>query len=300
MVKVFACLSLCALVVGGFYYCDQEVPSDETWLDNERYRMDLQNQIEVTGMRLERREREGENGKLGEAITNLESLTAGFDKRMAEYEALSQEVVEMEADFLSFRERQLGELRSRAMGREWPEFVSATGKVLKDAKVITVDDTGVMLRHQDGAARMRYEDLTDEQRCFFGLEEESAIAALKEEHRRAQDYEQWVRNGEEDARIRDIVLQEEAAMLKYSSRLRKPLPRAKRFRAVVPPPVVASSNSLLKIRSLSDPPQKVNQNPRFRVRGTPRYNYYYNYSPASYGGGGYGAVPGALPPSVKR
>src|SRR6218665_2287958 len=123
MVKVLACLSLCALVVGGFYYFDRDVPSDETWLDNERYRMDLQNQIQVTGMRLERRERDGENGKLGEAMANLESLTARFDKRMGEYESLSKVVAGMEDDFLAFREKQLGELRSRAMGREWPEFI---------------------------------------------------------------------------------------------------------------------------------------------------------------------------------
>jgi hypothetical protein len=299
MVKVIACLSLCALVVGAFYYFDRDVPSDETWLDNERYRMDLQNEIQVTAMRLERREREGENGKLGEAISNLEALTARFDKRMADYDTLAEKVSGMEVDFLAFREKQLGELRSRALGREWPEFVSAAGRVLKDVTVVTVDDTGVMLRHRDGSARMRYEDLTEEQRCFFGLEEESAIAAIKEEQRRAQDYDQWVRNATEDAEVRELVAREEAAMLKLSSRLKKPLPRAKRFRGVPHPPVVASNNSPLKTKSLSDPPQKVNQNPRFRVRGTPRYNYYYNYVPASYAAGGSGPVRRILPPPVE-
>ncbi|WAC18462.1 hypothetical protein OVA24_14600 [Luteolibacter sp. SL250] len=299
MVKVLAYLSLGALVVGAFYYFDRDMPSDEAWIDNERHRMDLQNQIEVAGMRLERREREGTNGKFGEATANLEALTAHFDKRMADFEALSGQVAEMEEKFIAFREKQLGELRSRAVGREWPEFVSAAGRVLKDATVITVDDTGVMMRHRDGSARMRYEDLTEEQRCFFGLEEESAISALKEEHQRAHDYEQWVRNAEEDAKIREIVAREEAAMSKYSSGLRKPLPRAKRFRAVLPPPVVTSNDSPLRIKSLSDPPQKVNQNPRFRVRGTPRYTYYYNSTPASYGAGSYGVARGDAPPPIK-
>ncbi len=283
MVKVFAYLSLCALVVGGFYYFDRESPPDVTWWENERHVEDLRHQIEITGLRLERREREGDAGKYDDAAANLEALIARFDKRMGEYAALSRELKEMEGAFLSFREKRLGELRGKATGQDWAEFVSASGRVLKNARVILVDDGGVTLRHEDGSARVRYEDLTEEQRLLFGIEEESAIAALKEEYRLANDYEKWVRNEEEEARIRHIVGQEEAAMLKYSSGLRKPLPQAKRFRPVQPVPEVASNeNFALKIKSLSDRPQKVNQNPRFRVRGTPRYTYYYGSS--GYGG----------------
>ncbi|RYD37673.1 MAG: hypothetical protein EOP87_03070 [Verrucomicrobiaceae bacterium] len=286
MVKVLACLSLCALVVGGFYHFDRDAPADTTWWENERYRMDLQQQIQITSLRLERREREGDAGKLGEATANLEGLIARFDKRMAEYEVLSKDLEETENAFLAFREKRLGELRAQATGREWPEFVSASGRVLKNAKVISVDDSGVTLRHQDGSARMRFEDLTEEHRCLFGLEEESAIAAMKEELRMAHHYEQWVRSGEDDAKIMEIVGQQEAARLKRAAGLKKPLPQAKRFRSAKPLPEVASNgNSPLNVRSLADPPRKVNQNPRFRVRGTPRYHYYSNYGSAGYSQG---------------
>ncbi len=293
MVKVFACLSLCALVVGGFYYFDRPTPpGDEVWWENERHQADLQNQIRIVSLRLERREQEGEAGKLAEATANLELRIGRFDKLMGEYEALSQEVEEMEGAFLAFREKRLRELRDRATGREWAEFVSVSGRVLKNVKVIAVDDGGVTLRHEDGSARMRYDDLTEEQRFLFGLEEGAAIAAMKEEYRRAHDYEQWVRKGKEQAEIAELVQREEAAMMRYSAASRASFPRAKRFRAVTPPPVTASNgNSPLKMRSLSDPPQKVNQNPRFRVRGAPRYTYYYGSS--GYAGPG---VPLKIPP----
>jgi uncharacterized protein YqgQ len=274
MVKSITFILLSGLVVGGFYYFDRGDSSNETWLENERYRMDLEAQIEVASMRLERLEREGENGKLGAAIENLENSVAKFDSRMKEFTTLSREVVKLEEQFLAFREKRSEELRSRAVGFKWPEFVSASGRSLKDVEVITVDDSGVMLRHKDGSARLRYGDLTEEQRCFFGLEEESAIAAMKEELRRAQAYEQWLREEEEYAKINSIVKKEDTKMAKYSSTLKKPFPKAKRFVAEPYPEEVSPIESSLKVTSLSEPPRKVNQNPRFRVRGTPRYIYY--------------------------
>src|SRR5688500_15587372 len=57
MIKILTCLSVGALVVGGFYYFGRETRSDTVWVENEHYRMDLQHQIELKTMRLDKRDR---------------------------------------------------------------------------------------------------------------------------------------------------------------------------------------------------------------------------------------------------
>lgn len=277
MLKAITYFSLCALVVGGFYYFDRKVPTDEVWWENERYRSDLQHQIEITRLRVDRLERGPEPEQIEQASKELEALTARFDKLMKQHESLSAGLSGVESEFIAFREKRLEDLRDRATGKEWPEFVAASGRILKNAMVISVDDTGVMLRHEDGSTRMRFEDLTEKQRFFFGLEEGAAIAAMKEEQLRLQNYEEWVRSETEAANIKELVQRNLNEIIKLPT-ARKPLPQAKRFRSEAPAPEVASNdNSSLKIKSLSDGAQKVNINPRFRVRGAPRYYNTYNY-----------------------
>jgi len=279
MVKIFACISACALVVGGFYYFGRDTPTDEVWWENERLKTDLHHQIEITRLRVDRREKEPETRNIEDAVAELESSTARFDKLFASYQTLIKETSAVEASFLSFREERSAKLRKLAVGKEWPEFIAASGRKLKNVTVVTVDDAGVMLRHEDGSARMRYEDLTEDQRCLFGLEEESAIAAMREEQQRAREYEEWAGRESEAAKIREIARQDDQKWA-LSQAKRKPLPKAKRLVSSAPLPELASNEeSPLKIKSLSDPARKVNANPRYRVRSYSRTTYYYYSAP---------------------
>lgn len=272
MIKVFASISLCALVVGGFYYFDRTQPADEVWWESERYRTDLKNQIEINAMRLDRRENGAEAKRFQAATARLEALVAVFDKRMVEFEALTQENNQIESQFLEFREKTLGELRIRAQGREWKEFIPASGRVFHDVTVLSVDDSGVLLRHRDGSARFGYEDLTEEQRWHFGLDEESAIAAMKEEQQAAREYEAWLKQQSEEEVVQAMVVRNEKEMNRFSAS-KRPLPKAKRFYAQREVAAVVPGNSSLNVRSLSDPPRRIGENPRFRVRRGSRYQY---------------------------
>lgn len=82
-----------------------------------------------------------------------------------------------------------------------------------------VDDSGVLIRHDNGAARLGYADLSNEQRLFFGIEESSALAAEERERKEALQYEQSIdmqmaaiKAKEKTAASRNVVEDELRAM----------------------------------------------------------------------------------------
>ena len=276
MIKFLTCLSVGALVVGGFYYFGRETRHDTVWVENERYRMDFQHQIKLKTMRLNRRDR-------GPAPEILEKALAGKSVREARLAVLRKELADTTValqtlgdDFEAFRERRLADLRERALGSEWQEFVTSSGRVLHDAKVISIDDCGVMLRHRDGSARMSYEDLTEEQCCQFGLEEESALAAIHQEHKRARAYESWVKS---EADARELEKLREGAERSLNTRSYRPRTSPVRRRYAAPPETASANASPLKIGALGDS-RMINENPRYRMRNSSSYSYYYYTAPS--------------------
>ena len=59
----------------------------------------------------------------------------------------------------------------------------------------SIDDAGVTILQQDGLSRLDYFKLTPGQRVDFGLDEVSAIAALRREGQAAIAHERWIEAG---------------------------------------------------------------------------------------------------------
>ncbi len=56
----------------------------------------------------------------------------------------------------------------------------------------SIDDAGVTIRHSEGSARLRFDDLDAGQRSMFGLEGDLAAAAEAVESSDSAEYERWV------------------------------------------------------------------------------------------------------------
>lgn len=94
-------------------------------------------------------------------------------------------MVAMREDFLRSR-------REAVIGKTFETFTAWSGRTYHEVSVSSVDDAGVTIRHADGAARLRYEVLSDDQRQLFGLDAESALAAAAKERTDAVEYESWI------------------------------------------------------------------------------------------------------------
>lgn len=272
MNKLFACLFVGSLVAGGCYYFNSD-RHDTAWWENERDRLDLQHRLQLTRFRLEKLPRGSEVADLEKAAAEkvaLDQRISGLRDRRLQ---LATAIMDEEEAFLGFREDRLAQLRERALGKEWGEFVSFSGRVLMDAKVIHIDDLGVMFRHRDGSSRMRYQDLSDEQRCLFGLEEEAAVAAMKQEKRNAAAYEKWI-SEELDAIELERGRKEDALAISKAGQQNGPTTANEDYRAAqirkIQMAALASNESAMRNRSLSAPARKIN-------RGRQTNSSFYSY-----------------------
>lgn len=276
MIKIVFCVVLSALVVGAFYHFGQETPEDQR-ASYERERMDIEGRIELANLRLDRGQKGVRQSTINSAKQSLEALSSRIEGLMGRHEALAAEVDALSSDFIAFREQRFKELRHMAIGSEFEELTTAEGQVLKQTKVLSIDDAGVLIRHQHGSTRLGYQDLTEDQRCLFGLDEGSVIAAMKQEQEELRAYELWLANHESAEQEREKVAVLADEMMKKSKRMAAIMARSRRSpRSYSPQSETVAAKSPLNIKSLSDPPQKVGLNPRFRVLGTPRYKYYFN------------------------
>lgn len=120
--------------------------------------------------------------------------------RLRGQERTKQDLLRSRSDLtaeIGYLENQLGEFaradirkrRQDAVGGKHDTLTLVDGRVFKNVTVSAVEDGGVAIRHEDGAARLGFEDLTAAQRDDFGLEESSALAAREREAREALAYE---------------------------------------------------------------------------------------------------------------
>lgn len=107
----------------------------------------------------------------------------------SEQSALTDEIERLETRNKELGRTALEQKRSRAQGIKFETFPAKDGRTFKNVTITLVDDSGVAFRHDHGAARLRYAELSDDQRSFFGLEEEAALAAEDREHRQSLAYE---------------------------------------------------------------------------------------------------------------
>lgn len=102
----------------------------------------------------------------------------------------------------------LEERRAEAMGKRLNQFVTMAGRVYRDVQITNVSDGGVSLSHADGSARLRFGDLSPEQRRYFGIQDEVSAAVYAREMRERAAYEAKV---EESEKARRELAEKEAA-----------------------------------------------------------------------------------------
>lgn len=222
--------------------------------ENERELIELDQRRKLAEYRLGL----SESGKAGE-LENLKTLLSESGDRLlhlhAEKSALNAEIERLASRNDELSRVALGRKRSRARGMEFEAFASRDGRIFKNATITEVDDSGVAFRHEHGAARLRYAELSDEQRLFFGLDKSAALAAEQQERREALAYERRI-----DAELaamqasdeRAAALEERESVSRTSSSM------------------LMASSSQSQLRELAQPARPFG-------RGT-SYRRYYNYS----------------------
>lgn len=289
MFKIFSLVIIGAVGAGAAYHTIQSQKAADLW-EMEKEATKLMHEVKLLKFRVERRGTI-RNPERYEALVKETGENGGRLERVSvEHENLLREVAKLEGDFNHFRETRLAELRHRAQGRQWDRFVTKSGRVLKEVQVVSVEDGGVMLRHQDGSLRMGYPDLTDEQQALFGMEEEASRLAVLRDHRKEVAYHEWL---EGEVRLReDLELYEQLkqtlaskAPARFINLPARSLPAAGPQGGTAP-----ASTSPLQLKSLSAPPQKFGENARRIYRNGSSVKYYQVYDPTA----------GQMPIRVKR
>jgi mRNA-degrading endonuclease YafQ of YafQ-DinJ toxin-antitoxin module len=264
-----AAVSVAALLAVG---CERN-QDQAGWWQGEQQRIELSQQLQLKKFRYEKayshdfKQLEKLRHSTTEAAASLKSL----HRQRA---ALTEQTQSLEGQWASFREATIRDQRQSAMRKTFANLTSASGRTFVDVSVVSIDDSGVTIRHVDGSARLRFADLTSEQRVFFGLEADLALAAEQQESREAAEYERWV-----EARM--VVIDEKK--LKDAESARREDLEIRRQRSQAAAQLAANSS----VRPLARPATNVGSRSwsyssnysNYRVR-RPTYRYvYYNNTP---------------------
>lgn len=146
---------------------------------------------------------------------------------------LVAEIEDLERQIAGLREASRLDRRMDAIGGIRDTFLTADGREFHQVSITGIDDLGVSIRHQDGAARIRIWDLDGGQREDFALDEDSASEAERRESRERIAYEEQI--------VRVMAAAENAKVAATAGRTRDTRARASRAAAV---PVVANFRPL--------------------------------------------------------
>lgn len=242
----------------------------EFW-SNEREIIELSQQLKLGEYRL----RLSETGQKKE-LDDLKILLSENEVRLlnlqSEKSALFAEIERLEARNRELSQAALEQRRARAQGMNFETFSAKDGRTFKNAIITVVDDSGVAFRHEHGAARLRYAELSEEQRQFFGLEEQASLAAEDRERRQALAYELSI----------DMELE---AMRDHASEARAESFTARNHDYTASRALMAASNDHKEARPLAQPARVLGSGSSYRrwygysgYRSyRPVYRYVYQY-----------------------
>lgn len=91
--------------------------------------------------------------------------------------------------------------RAEALGKPMASFRTMEGRVYHDVVITKINEGGVSFKHTDGAARLRFSELSPGQRKYFGIEKEEAAEFYRKEAERQTAYEKLVAKQEQKRRI---------------------------------------------------------------------------------------------------
>lgn len=114
----------------------------------------------------------------------------------------------------------IGKRRAEETGKKYKEYTTLEGRVYKDVTITEISDAGISITHADGLARLRYEQLTPEQREIFGITKAGAAAVYAEEKKAQEVYEAKVRaEMQEEQKAKDELFAKQTAALQEAERL---------------------------------------------------------------------------------
>lgn len=192
-----------------------------------------------------------------------------------EKSALAGEIRSLETRGKELARTALAQKRARSQGMEFETLSATDGRIFKNATITLVDDSGVAFRHEHGAARLRYAELSDEQHLIYGLEEKAALAAEDRECRQALAYELSI----------DMELE---AMRDKEGEERADSMAARSNNFLVSRPFMATPNHQREIRPLAQPARTFGSGSSYRRHYNysgysyyrPTYHYVYRHTPA--------------------
>lgn len=167
---------------------------DTVWWGNEKTTIELKNELALANYRASQLgpvEKVGEDRDLPLAAELMEEIVLLKNLR----DELKRSVAEMDGAWDDFRSNVLESRRAELTGKTFATFQTADGKTYREVMVTKIDNGGVSLRHGDGTARLRFNDLDSQEQCYFGLDGELAATAIHTEHTRRIAYDQWIGKG---------------------------------------------------------------------------------------------------------
>jgi hypothetical protein len=148
------------------------------------------------------------------------------------------------------------ERRAEAMGKRLDSFETMAGRLYRDVQITQISAGGISFSHADGAARLRFDDLTPEQRRYFGINGDDAAAVYAREMKARDAYERKV---EEREKARRELAEKEATERAEARRLamekaarEREIAAAAEPAGIIPPyPTIQRVDSGLRISSRS-------------------------------------------------
>ncbi|MGJ8641986.1 MAG: hypothetical protein ACSHX9_01145 [Luteolibacter sp.] len=190
--KSFPVIALSALCLS----CSEK-GNDGVWWENEKTIIELTKRLELEQFRAKKTQvtTETVNAETVDIVTNTATIESEISQLVYRKNSLEKELVELSDGWDTFRRRVLIEKRASVSGTSFQEFGVGYGKVYTNVLVTAIDDSGVAIRHSDGTARLRFNDLDADGHAFFGLEEEFAQDAIIAEYKQRIAYEKWIQKG---------------------------------------------------------------------------------------------------------
>ncbi len=169
--------------------CDKPIV-DTAWWQGEEDKITLSQKLELLQYRYE----QGKSDTfelLARSFDDLEKLSLKKADLMQQRQALINQIQNLEVDLTQVNDGSLIDKRTSAKGQKYDQFI-ADGRIYEDVTISAVNGLGVAIRHSQGAATLRFNDLSPEQRDQFGLDLESSLAAENYEREAAVAYHEWI------------------------------------------------------------------------------------------------------------
>jgi hypothetical protein len=153
-------------------------------------RVELEHKVAIAQLKADRVARQtSQDTTPVESLPGLMARRSELSSRKVELEA---EIRSLEDGLLLARATQLEKARSLMLGKELPRLQSRAGRVYEQVKIVSIDDSGVQIRHASGSARLGCSELSESQWEQFGLDEGLAKAARLAEDRQRLAYEEGI------------------------------------------------------------------------------------------------------------